>query len=190
MIQSDKQILTAMKLGRIRIAPFSRENLGPNSYDLTLHSLHSILPREEFRGGPLKRLDTTKRVPPSIEQNSTPNGEIVLLPETTTIVMSKEVIGVNQPFVGILSPRSGFSRLPISIGYSHLVDTGYLGVCGASITNHADYDLVLRENQRFMQIMFHKTGQVDQRYDVRKNSKYLTNDGSHVPVYKIDKEWL
>jgi len=166
------------------ITPFNNNQLGPNSYDLELHE-HYVVYRSLGLG---RIIDSTKEAPPHMEITSK---LIILHSKQTMIVMTKEVVTVKQPWVGILSPRSGFARLPITISYSTLVDTGYSGVLGCQITNHAGYDLIFRAGQRFMQIMFIRMeGVLQITYQERKSSKYLHNDGSHVPIYKVDKEWL
>ena len=191
---NDRQILNALNghnkhSPRIVIDPFNREFLGPNSYDLTLSGKY-----KEFVGrfGADNPIDTTKDIPDYYSYvDGSYGGLIKCRPGKTIIVMSREIIGVTRPYVGIISPRSGISRLPISISYSHLVDTGYKGIIGASFTNHSDVELDFHEGQRFMQIMFHTcSGNIMRTYSGRDSSKYLKNDGSDVPVYKIDKEWL
>lgn len=188
---NDKQILYAMngsnsRRHSISIDPFNRENLGPNSYDLTLSGKAAFLGDTIYDSF----LDVTKKVPPSYESDSE-QGMIFLKRGKVVFLMSQEIVTVRKPYVGIVSPRSGFSHLPLMISYSHLVDTGYSGVIGISVQNLAPYTLALHKGQRFMQIMFHSCrGDFDRTYTERKSSKYVANDGSFVPVYKIDKEWL
>jgi deoxycytidine triphosphate deaminase len=182
---SDEQILSAIKGNSIEIDPFDRDFLGPNSYDISLSTKYRIL--ETKLGSGNVKIDTTERVPLSFESA----GVIELKGHQTAILMSREKITIRSPFAGILSPRSGFSCLPISIGYSHLIDTGYSGPLKATVTNNADYTLLFHEKQRFMQVMFHMVGPVSQNYQERVNSKYtLHGDNFEVPQYKIDKEWL
>jgi dCTP deaminase len=115
----------------------------------------------------------------------------MLQPHETMVVMSNELIGVAYPYYGIVSPRSGLARLPIYFGYSQLIDTGYRGIIGMNLTNLANFPIELEEDIRFCQVMFHELkGKIVRAYNERPLSKYLTNDGSEVPVFKVDKEWL
>jgi deoxycytidine triphosphate deaminase len=188
MILSDTEILAAMKDGDIEITNFKRENLGPNSYDFTLNPLARFFTGlARFAGyGSSSTFNPITDIPSSYEAQLPAHLE----PHETCTVMSNEILGIKQKYVGLLTRRTTLSRIPLLIQYSHLVDTGYRGIIGAGITNLSESRITVVANMRFLQVMFARTGQVEQGYQDRPLSKGIGQDGTFVPQYKIDKEFL
>jgi deoxycytidine triphosphate deaminase len=130
--------------------------------------------------------DLIKDIPTSYEARLPAHLE----PHETCTIISNEIVGIKDKYVGLLTRRSALSRIPLLIQYSHLVDTGYRGIIGAGATNLSESRITLSPNIRFMQIMFARTGTVEVPYDKRPISKGIGQDGTSVPEYKIDREWL
>ncbi len=130
--------------------------------------------------------DPTTDIPSSYEGRLPAHLE----PHETCTVMSNEILGIKANYIGLLTRRTTLSRLPLLIQYSHLVDTGYRGIIGAGVTNLSKSRITLVPNMRFLQVMFTRTGKVEQSYQERPLSKGIGQDGTFVPEYKIDKEFL
>src|SRR5438094_395765 len=186
MILSDTEILAAMKDGDIEISPFNRPNLGPNSYDLTMNPVGRFFSGLSRFAGKRTAFDMIKDIAETYEARL----PAMLEPQETFTAISNEVVGIKDKYVGLLTRRTTISRLPLLIQYSHLIDTGYRGIIGAGITNLSRSRIMISPNIRFMQVMFTRTGPVEVPYDKRPISKGIGQDGTFVPEYKIDKEWL
>ena len=178
---TDNEILKLIKEREIVLEPFNRDNLGANSYDLTINENVRIL--NQFT-----TMDISKDIPATIKQTL----PVVLSPHDTIIFKTNEIVGCKSKTLGILSTRSNLSRFPLPIWYSNLVDTGFTGFISGAITNINDFNIVIPKNFRIMQVMFMRTdGKVEQSYLERKWSKNTAQFGdTNVPEYKIDKEWL
>jgi deoxycytidine triphosphate deaminase len=182
----DHEIKKAIKEGHITIEPFKEENLGPNSYDLTLANKFRYFIKEE------EVLLIENRVPKTEEAitNIVKGRErIHLLPNESIITMTNELVGVGNGFIGIVFARSNLS-LALSFHFSSLIDTGYYGILCTRIQNPLEDPIMIPVNQRILQVMFVKTSEVNQTYFQRKLSKNIDQLGKDVPQYKIDKEWL
>ena len=178
---SDKKIMDLMKEEEIIIKPFKRENLGPNSYDLTLSK------KAKFIAAMADPFDLTSDNIIDYMEISLP---FVLKPGRILVFMTNEIVGCKTKTLGIISQRSSLARLPLVINFSNLLDTGFVGVLSGAMINQTDFNLYIKPDIRILQIMFESVdGEVKRRYDERKWSKNLNQLGFEVPEFKVDKEW-
>lgn len=177
---SDKEILKAMEKGDIKITDFKRENLGCNSYDLTL--FHKI---KKFSHNN-KKIDVARDIP-KYDEIELP---IVVSPQEFYIIMSNEKVYCSEKYLGIISLRSNLSRLPLLLAGSMLLDSGYFGTLTKGLYNlSSDTDFILKPDIRFCQILFCRVdGEIDTLYTQKKSAKNLSQDLKEVPGYKIDKK--
>ena len=182
MMLSDVQIMDFIDSGEIVIEPFKHKNLGPNSYDLTLHK-KIMVPWTPENG----EVDVTKTIPRYIEKEL----PYSIPPHGSIVVRSNEIIGVKEKTLGILSARSNLARLPLILSYSTLIDTGFKGFITAVLYNPNPFPVRIVPNYRFMQVMFdYVDGVISTPYDKRTWSKNLDQFGDiYPPGFKIDKEW-
>lgn len=192
MFLSDKDVLLEMEKGNITIEPYDRKWLGPNSYDLHLaNKFKRYKWNRKFHGENgvviFDPIDITKETFEMVEDTFP---SIIKSGEMINIV-TEETIGVRNDILGIMSARSNLARSPITLYFSLLTDTGFVGHLSAKLVNNCPYEIVLQPNLRICQLMFAKTiNPVDISYDKRSISKNLDQIELIVPQYKIDKEFL
>ena len=164
---SDSKIFAALRSKEIGINPYNEENLGPNSYDLTLFKEYSNIIGESGQ--------ITKCLLPTL-----------LKPSQKIIIRSDEIISVDRNHIGVLSARSNFARLFL-LSFSVLVDSGYTGFVSASLINTNNFPITIKHGIKFCQILFCRNdGDVNVSYDERKKSKNM-NQMSGAPGIKFDK---
>lgn len=178
---SDIEILGSIAAGEIIIEPFEEENLGPNSYDLTLNKSIKVA---QFGVGSFDLIGQNIMAYTKFEL------PYILGSWGVVTFMTNEVVGCKEKTMGIISQRSNLARLPVVVNFSALLDTGFVGRLSGAIINPNNFPIVLKPNIRILQIMFDSCIGINRKYAGRKSSKNLDQFGSDVPVYKVDKEWI
>lgn len=105
-------ILDSIRSGKIRIAPFSEEQVGPASIDLHLNSRFRIFKRIHYS------LDVTEEInfDEITDEIDVPNGEsLQLMPGKTCLGVTVEQITLPPNICGWLEGRSRFARLGVII---------------------------------------------------------------------------
>jgi len=170
MYLTDKNIIKKIKEKEISIKPFNKKNLGPNSYDLTLHNEFSFFKYNN------KKINLIKNK----------FNLYLLKPGQKIVIKSNEIIKVSNKYLAILSQRSNYARL-FSLNMSFLVDSGYEGYITASLINNNKFPIEIKSGIRFCQIMFSKVdGKVDVPYFLREGSKNLKQKENNILKYKKD----
>lgn len=189
---SDQKIWEAVEAGTISIQPFDRDNLGPNSYDLTISENYAVQSRaiHQIYSMAVNDPDEVERVE-NCWQHVKAATHIGIDPKSFVRCVTNEVVGVKSRRLGLLSPRSKLARFPLMFSYSQLVDTGFRGKISFAIYNPNPFKVFIPVDHRVLQIMFvDVTGSLGQGYDRRPWSQNLDQFGDGVPGYKVDKEWL
>lgn len=161
MILSDKRILEEIEKGTIKVEPFERDCLGSNSYDVHLGKYLAIYKNNE--------LDAKKHN--EIEHFEIPEEGIVLLP-------NKFYLGVTQEYtethshVPFLEGKSSTGRLGIDIHAT--AGKGDVGFCG-----NWTLEISVKQPVRVYYgmpvgqlIYFPVEGEIEIRYNQKKNAKY------------------
>jgi dCTP deaminase len=103
--------------GRLRLEPFDKEHLQPNSYDLTLGPALAVY-TEEILDARHENPHTLLVIPPD---------GLVLRPDRIYLGSSVEVLGSNH-FVPLIKSRSGAARLGLFLHVTaDLIDIGSFG---------------------------------------------------------------
>lgn len=150
-ILSKKTILDEIKNGNINISPFSKRNLGPASYDLTLDDkfrffdtrakLIDINEKSDYQ-----RLTTFRRLK-----------SVILMPGDLILGITKERISLDPSICGRLSGRSRFARLGLGVHITaDFVQPGINNKQILEIKNLGNVPLKLNANSKIMQIMFER----------------------------------
>ena len=161
MILTGSQILREMEKGNISISPFSKENLNPNSYNLTLSDRLLIL--EE----PLDiRVKTAGR------ELIIPDEGIILQPNRVYLASTLEYTET-KCFIPILYGRSSLSRLGLSIhSTGGFGDAGFKGSWTLAI--HVVLPIRIYKGIGICQIVYNTvSGEIDRIYD----GKYQNGKG-------------
>ena len=163
MILSDSRILKAIESGEIIIDPFKRENLGPNSYDVTLGN--TLRCYENFA-----QLDCKKDNPTySFEM---PESGFVLYPHTLYLGHTVEKV-TSSVYAPYLDGKSSTGRL--GIGNHVTAGGGDVGFDGDSWTLEITvvYSTIVYPYMPIGQIKFFEVaGEVITPYNKNPKSKY------------------
>lgn len=151
-------IMQAMALGGIVISPFKPENLGVNSYDVTLGQNYFRPNRD------MGRVDFSD--PEDVrefwgEARYAARGEIVIRPGDTILAHTDETIGTRATeagaFVAMMQARSSIGRSCLCVCKAAGVgDVGYVNRWTMEITNFSHAEIVLRTGMRVAQMLFYR----------------------------------
>ncbi len=184
MILSDKDVLAAVKEGKIKIKPFEEENVMPIGVDLRLGN--------EFR---IFKMDHKSHIDPSNPQ----------VGDTTYLVKAEDgkpfmvhpgdfILGVTREFVelpddiaGRIDGRSSLGRLGIIVhSTAGHVDPGFAGKLTLEISNIGKLPVALYPGMKFCSLIFEKTS-TPVEHSYKKVGKYV---GATEPgVSKISEEF-
>lgn len=169
MILSDLRILEEMEKGTIKITPYQKECLGSNSYDVHLGNLLATYNQEE--------LDAKKHN--TITHFEIPEEGIVLLPTKFYLGVTAEYTETHE-HVPFLEGKSSTGRLGIDIHAT--AGKGDVGFCG-----NWTLEISVKQPVRVYKgmpigqlIYFPVEGQIETKYNQKKNAKYSKQP--NVPV--------
>lgn len=161
MILSDKRILEEIEKGTIKIEPFERDCLGSNSYDVHLGKYLATYKNHE--------LDAKKHN--EIEHFEIPEEGIVLMPNTFYLGVTEEYTETHS-HVPFLEGKSSTGRLGIDIHAT--AGKGDVGFCG-----NWTLEISVKQPVRVYYgmpvgqlIYFPVEGEIEIRYNQKKNAKY------------------
>lgn len=147
MILSQKEVLNQIKKGKIRIEPFSLDNFGSCSYDLTLG--------EEFAFPNNKTMVLNGDLDYKNCFKSKILKEIRVKPNDFVLAITKEKITLPENIAGFLSGRSRFARLGLQVHSS----SNFVHPCVSNnqvfeIKNEGRNTLILKPGLKIGQIIF------------------------------------
>jgi dCTP deaminase len=161
MILSDKRILEEMEKGTIKIMPYLRDCLGSNSYDVHLGKNLAMYDNEE--------LDAKKHN--TIKHFEIPEEGILLLPSMFYLGVTEEYTETHE-HVPFLEGKSSTGRLGIDIHAT--AGKGDVGFCG-----NWTLEISVKQPVRVYKgmpigqlIYFPVDGEIEVKYDEKKNAKY------------------
>lgn len=145
-------ILDAVRTGAIAIEPFTEDQVGPGSVDLTLGSefrtfkkLHDIFPvRDDINYE-------------SITECVTVEDCFVVMPGETVLGITRERIHLPPTLCGWLEGRSRFSRLGLMVQSASFIQPGINNRQVLEITNVSSMPLALYPGTRICQFIFEET---------------------------------
>ncbi|RLE64446.1 MAG: dCTP deaminase [Thermoprotei archaeon] len=172
MILSDEEILEAVKKGEIIIDPFSRENVGPCSVDLTLADEFVVFKE----GGVIDPADP-KTLGKNIHVVKTNGKPFVLKPKQFILAMTREKIGVSKNLAATLEGRSSIARLGIVVHAAGLVSPGsgmiHPKPLVLEVFSQNSSEVKLYPGMRIVQVIFHKLSKpATLGYDEHPKSTY------------------
>ena len=161
MILSDKSILQEIEKGTIKIVPYTRENLGSNSYDVHLGQYLATYRDNE--------LDAKKHN--EIIHFEIPEEGILLLPHVFYLGVTAEYTETHA-HVPFLEGKSSTGRLGIDIHAT--AGKGDVGFCG-----NWTLEISVKQPVRVYKgmpigqlIYFPVLGEIEVKYNQKKNAKY------------------
>ena len=120
------------------ITPLRREQVEPDSYDVTLaDEFHQIQP-----DGSTKTIRTE---------------EIVIAPGECWLAHTQETFAFPATLKGTLQGKSSWARLSLFVECAGLFDKGFEGTAVLELHNAGSWGIILRKGDRIAQMSFHRT---------------------------------
>lgn len=150
MILSNEDIKKCMKTGEIKIEPFSDNQIGPASVDLTLDNVFYEI-KTKYTKQPIDLSDFDLN---EVLESYT-DSEIVLQPGDLVLGITKEQITLSPNICGFLSGRSRYARLGLGVHVSsNFMQPGISNHQVLEICNVSKSSLILRPGLRICQAIF------------------------------------
>ena len=173
MILSDRDILSAMERGEIKIIPFDTSMLGPCSVDLTLSSKFRL-----FKPGTIVDPRSLESVDKSAELIDTKGEPFLISPGQFVLGCTREKIAISKNLAAVLEGRSSIARLGVIVHAAGLVNPGS-GLKEPvpmilEIFCENTSPVKLYPGMKIVQILFHRlTSPASVGYDERKTSLFV-----------------
>jgi dCTP deaminase len=169
MILSDSEILKQMNLGDIVITPFNPDQLGSNSYDVTLGSTIKTYVNPE--------LDSAGKN--AVQVFEIPSTGYVLQPGNLYLAVTQEYTETHK-CVPYLEGKSSLARLGISIHQTAgKGDVGFKGYWTMEIT--VVHPVRVCAGMKIGQLIYNQVkGEALKPYNVKESAKYNNSDASPI----------
>ncbi|HIE23898.1 MAG TPA: dCTP deaminase [Candidatus Korarchaeota archaeon] len=173
MILSDRDILSAMERGEIKIVPFDRSMLGPCSVDLTLSSRFRL-----FKPGTIVDPESLDSVDRGAELIDTGGKPFLISPGQFVLGRTREKIAISKSLAAVLEGRSSIARLGVIVHAAGLVNPGS-GLKKPvpmilEIFCENTSPVKLYPGMKIVQILFHRlTSPASVGYDERDSSLFV-----------------
>lgn len=152
MILTKDEILKEIKKGRIKIKPFSKDQIGPASIDLSLGNEFRVF--KQWKTAPVAEDVDYKKFTKLIKVDKSRT----LGPEEFILGLTKEKITLPENICGWLTGRSRFARLGLSIHITaSFIQPGISNKQVLEIKNVSKMPLILYPGTRICQIILMKT---------------------------------
>lgn len=173
MILTDSEIKKQLDAGRIEIAPFNPDNLGSNSYDVTLNENLLIFTGDHFNPAIDQSKDWTK--------HKIDKGGFLLMPNKCYLGVTNERTNTPHHYPKI-NGKSSIGRNFISIHQTAGDgDVGFNGYWTLEIT--VKMPTVIYPNMKIGQISFWKVvGECENSYQQKKDASYKEQYAKAEPV--------
>jgi len=168
----DWQIRDALESGLIGIDGYNPDNLGPNSYDITLDSSFVEFLPTKMAPGRYALMPYDPR-----NEDSDQFGRHIC--DTYEIYMGQLLLGssiehfkINPGIVAFVHGRSSWARIGLQIHAAGLLDSGWQGNITLEIVNFAPFPIILRKGDKIGQVTFDRVEECAVPYCKRGKSKY------------------
>jgi len=158
MILTGEKLREAMRTA-IKIRPFREENLGPDSYDITLGNEFLKVKAEETGVIDPERMNITgERIF---------GRDFYLQPGHFVVARSEEWIELPNNILAMVSGKSGVARLGIQVHAAALLHPGHRGFVVLEISNHNTIPFRLVAGLKIAQLLFFEVEPVEEYYKMR-----------------------
>jgi dCTP deaminase len=150
MFLSDKEIVSEVNRGKIKIEPFTRANLQPASYDLRLHTNFRV-----FKKSSVTHIDVAREFEVTELVKVRKGGAFIIHPGEFVLASTYEKIVMPNDLVGFLEGRSSLGRLGLIVHAtaSH-VKPGFSGYLTFEMANLSSLPIKLYAGMRVAQLSF------------------------------------
>lgn len=151
MFLSDKDVLTHMAEGQIKIKPFERAHLGPMAYDLRLHKNFRLFNANKD----VTHIDVAKKFDVTTLSDEGFGGSIVIHPGEFMLGATHEDLQLGNRVAGILEGRSSLARIGLIVhATASLIPPGSKGHITFEMTNISSLPIKLYVGMRIAQMAF------------------------------------
>lgn len=186
-VLSDKSIMEYNRKQILIEQPITKEQLQPNSVDLTLGNTFKIIkPNASRTVGTIVDpfIDTHREIiyQSGIFRTTNPYSEADITydgpswfkvePGQFVLMASNEVLNIPNGILSFVQGRSSIARLGIQTEQAGLIDAGWHGTITFEVFNQSDYPIILYEGMRIAQVYFFRAEKAAQVYGEEKGSKY------------------
>lgn len=198
-VLSDK---TIMKYNRKQILieqPITREQLQPNSVDLTLGDTYKIIKPNSYEPdvGRLGNHLYAKGIKEFIDvhkeiqyDEGTFKDSIIIEPGKFMLLASREILNIPNGVLSFVQGRSSIARIGIQTEQAGLIDAGFRGTITFEVFNESEYPVILYKGMRVAQVYFFKAQYANQVYGAKnKGSKYYSQIEATGSKINMDKEF-
>ena len=180
-VLSDRTILKYNERGTLIETFIKREQLQPNSVDLTLADGWKRI--DPANGDILDPAKEIKYISGSFdhpkEDAEIQKPFIVIQPKEFILMASNEVLNIPNGIIAFVQGRSSIARLAIQTEQAGLIDAGFRGTITFEVFNQSEFPIILYKDMRIAQVYFFKAQYADLTYGKDHNSKY---SGQIVPT--------
>jgi dCTP deaminase len=169
-VLSDNDIERSIENNELGIIPFSKENLTPNGYDLSIGEVYIKKTGQHIKRG------------------------IAKIPSLTWFLVStKEVVKIGPDLSSQLWIRSTYARKGVMASFGK-VDAGFQGTLTISCFNSNDQDLEIKIGDRFCQIVFERLSNTPKALYEERSGTYQYQQGIvestnyQGNLFKVEKE--
>ncbi len=151
MILTKNEILKLLKEKKLAITPFSKDQVGPASIDLTLGKEFRIYKKQQ-------KIDIKENQDAAAYTERIVTNSLTLKPGDFILGISEERIKLPGNICGIMTGRSRFARLGLAIhATSDFIQPGVDNRQVFEIKNFSNNDLVLHAGAKISQLVLIKT---------------------------------
>ena len=179
-VLSDRTILEYNKKGLLIEGILDKNQIQPNSIDLTLGNTYKVLkPNVELRD-PESKLNGLKMIDPKYkiiyDEGIFTNKSYIIMPGKFILMASREILNIPNGILSFVQGRSSIARLGIQTEQAGLIDAGFRGSITFEVFNQSIYPIKVYEGMRIAQVYFFKAQKAAIPYGISKGSKYYGQD--------------
>ncbi|MBI4399238.1 dCTP deaminase [Candidatus Micrarchaeota archaeon] len=184
---SDSDILEAIEKQSLKILPFRREHLGPDSIDICLG--REILVCNKIN----RQIDSRKKDVECFEKVAINNEPFVLKTHQFILANTEEKISLSNEIAATIEGRSSIGRLGILVHMTAgIIHAGFGSKEPSTLTLEIysvnPNDLLLHAGMKIAQLSFFKLNRkATTGYDFIESSKYIAQKSPEPPKVYLDK---
>lgn len=193
---------TIMKYNRKKVLieqPITREQLQPNSVDLTLGDTYKVIKPNSYEAdvGRLGNHLYAKGIKEFIDvhkeiqyDEGTFEESIIIEPGKFMLLASKEILNIPNGILSFVQGRSSIARIGIQTEQAGLIDAGFRGTITFEVYNETEYPIIIYKGMRVAQVYFFKSQYAKNLYGAKnKGSKYYSQIEATGSKINMDKEF-
>ncbi len=181
MFCSDKDFKKLFDDGTITIETQTDDDIRTSSVDLRISNIISVLSNSNATINVESSFEDIKQNYNQVNIGS----QYYTLKPGESVIASTNKIKLGLGYIAMVVNRNSLIRLGITIPTS-IVNQGYQGILPVFITNNSGFNFQFKAGDKLCQLIAAKTGEVDNPYYARTDSKY-SNSADLISRFNQDK---